>query len=106
MRDLKLIELYGYGLQTLNLTAEDLTATAASEYPATVLWAKALHAAVPEADGIVWMSRQFNTSKAMMLFGDRVESGALTSLEVHPLASGEGLDLLRHCANEAGISIL
>jgi hypothetical protein len=105
-RDLNLIELYGHGLQRLGLTAEQLTATPAFEYQRTVVWARALHTAIPGADGIVWMSRQFNTSKALMLFGDRVKNGVLTPLEVHPLASGEGLDLLRHCANEAGISIL
>lgn len=104
--DLTLIELHGYGLKRLDLHPNDLTSTAPDEYPRTVAWAKALHAAAPRAQGLVWMSHQFNTSRAVMLFGDRVDESALMPSPPIPLSSGAGLSIVQRCANEAGITIL
>lgn len=106
VRDLKLIELHGFGLKRLGLHPNELTSTDASEYPRTVAWAEAFHAAVPEADGLVWMSHQFNTSRALMLFGDRMREGDLVAGPVIPLSFGAGLDIGERSANAAGITIV
>jgi RES domain len=49
--------------------AQDVTASPASTYGETVAWAQAAHAA--GLDGLVWMSRMCNDTKAYVFFGDR-----------------------------------
>ena len=49
--------------------AVDVTASPASTYGETVAWAQAAHAA--GLDGLVWMSRMCNDTKAYVVFGDR-----------------------------------
>lgn len=105
-RDLHLIELHGHGLKRLNLHPHELTSTDPTEYVSTVAWAKALHDASKEADGLVWMSHQFNTQRAVMLFGDRVAESDLHGSSPLPLSFGAGLDTVERCANEAGIVIV
>jgi hypothetical protein len=61
--------LHGTGLRRLKVTAAELTSSPASSYAATVIWAEAAHKA--GLDGLVWMSRQCNDTKAYVFFGDR-----------------------------------
>jgi hypothetical protein len=65
---LRLGVLHGTGLRRLKVTAGELTAGRASSYATTVLWAEAAHDA--GLDGLVWMSRQCNDTKAYVFFGD------------------------------------
>jgi hypothetical protein len=102
-RPLVLIELLGHGLRRLGLVAEELTSTGAPEYPRTVTWAQRLHEAEPSADGIVWMSRQFNAAQALMLFGDRIEQRELDVSEPLNLSRGRGFTLIENAANAADI---
>ncbi len=104
--DLRLIELCGTGLQKLRLLPEEITSTRPSEYPRTVQWAKALHAAASDAHGLVWMSHQFNTSKALILFGDRIDESTLVAGAPVALAVGSGRLLLEHAIRSAGLSII
>lgn len=71
-RPLRLIQLRGYGLSKLGLTRAQLIDSAADQYAATRAWAAALYARAPEADGLIWMSRQHDASEAIVLFGTRV----------------------------------
>lgn len=71
-RPLRLGILHGLGLRTLRVTADQVTGSAASTYDRTVLWSKAAHQA--GLDGLVWMSRQCNDTKAYVFFGDRCAS--------------------------------
>lgn len=105
-RDLQLIELHGYGLKRLGLHPNELTSTDPTEYAQTLAWAKSFHGAVPDADGLVWMSHQFNTSRALMLFGDRVDEADLSAGSPLPLMFGTGLEAVERSANEAGITVL
>ena len=106
-RDLSLVELFGSGLTRLGVRADHLTATGANTYPKTVAWAKALHAALPDVDGLVWMSCRFNTAKAVVLFADRISA---SDLAVHgaplPLVSGAGRRLVNEAADHADIDIV
>jgi hypothetical protein len=106
-RDLRLIDLFGFGLRRLEVRADELTSTESADYPATVLWAKAFHAAFADVDGLAWMSRQFNAAKAVVLFGDRVAAGDLQPLAPPlPLAFGPGRTRVDSAANRAGIAIV
>jgi hypothetical protein len=68
-RDLRVAVLHGTALRRLKVTAGELTSSPASTYSATVRWAQAAHDA--SFDGLVWMSRQCNDTKAYVFFGDR-----------------------------------
>jgi hypothetical protein len=106
-RDLSLIELFGSGLPRLGVRADQLTATGPNVYAKTVEWAKALHAAVSGADGLVWMSCRFNVAKALVLFADRVSSSELAvDGAVHPLISGEGRRFVNEAADRADIDLV
>ncbi len=106
-RDLRLVQLHGFGLQRLEIRPKNLTDTESSEYPRTNAWAQALHAALPHVDGLLWMSRQFNSAKALVLFGDRVAAGVLEMVAPPlPLRLGRGRDLVDRAANDAGIGVV
>lgn len=106
-RDLTLVALYGFGLRRLGVKARELTDTEASAYPQTVPWAEALHRAAPSADGLVWMSRQYNAQEAVVLFGDRVEDGELQLVgEPRPLITGPGRRVLDAAANLCDVAIV
>lgn len=75
-RDLRLAQFAGGGLRRLGARSATLTDTDADTYADTVRWAEAAwtHRG---CDGILWMSRHWNTSRAIVLFGDRVRSSWL-----------------------------
>jgi hypothetical protein len=68
-QSLRLGVLHGTGLRRLKVTANELTSSPASSYASTVRWAAAAHDV--GLDGLVWMSRQCNDTKAYVFFGDR-----------------------------------
>jgi hypothetical protein len=68
-RPLSLVALHGIGLRAIGLWPRELTDTDASEYHRTVRWAKTFHSHPFGVDGLVWMSRQFNTHKAASFVG-------------------------------------
>ncbi len=106
-RDLRLIQLHGYGLRRLGITRAQLIDSEADAYPVTTRWASALHALCVDADGLVWISRQHDTSRSLVLFGDRVDRASLSIDEVPlPLALGAGFEMVQAAAEKAGITIL
>lgn len=106
-RDLTLVALHGFGLRRLGVRATELTDTEAGEYPHTVRWAKALHRAEPMADGLTWMSRQHDSQKAIIVFGDRVSSDELRlQWGPRPLITGPGRRILDAAANLCDIAIV
>lgn len=81
-RELMLVQLHSDGLRRLGVHARDVTDTDADQFPFTVEWALAAHAA--GADGVVWMSRQLNSVRAYCLFGDRVAASDLDPIPGDP----------------------
>ncbi len=68
-QQLRVAVLHGTALRRLKVTAGELTSSPASSYATTVRWAQAGHDA--GVDGLAWMSRQCNDTKAYVFFGDR-----------------------------------
>jgi hypothetical protein len=103
-RDLKLADLTSEGLHRLKVPKEELIASPAREYPSTALWAQALHHWLDDLDGLVWMSRQRDRDRALLLFGDRLH-GVLSGTRVGgPLARNSSLrDAVLAAALRAGI---
>lgn len=107
-RDLTLVDLTSDGLRRLGLTRGPLIDSDGRSYPQTAAWARALHAHPAEVDGLVWVSRQRDTSLALVLFGDRVKISDLEAAPGRPplpLGFGPGLEAVAAAANRAGITI-
>lgn len=106
-RPLRLAQLHGYGLRRLGIGRRDLLESEAVAYPATRLWAQALHQSDETLDGLVWVSRQYDTSLALVLFGDRVRRAELEIAESPlPLHLGPGWSWIARSAEKAGITLL
>lgn len=80
-QDLKLAAFHSTGLRRLGLYASMLTDTFPAEYAHTALWAQ--RAWEVGAEGVAYVSRQLNTSRAYCFFGDRVPLGAVRVLDQH-----------------------
>ncbi|WP_158726492.1 RES domain-containing protein [Tomitella fengzijianii] len=104
-RRLRLASLRGLGLRRLGIEARHVTDTAASEYPRTVAWAQAAHAA--GFDGVAWTSRKCNDARAVVLFGDRC-AGALRQDPSfgRMFQSGPGLDWLIEVCSPLRVDVL
>lgn len=107
-RDLTLVDLTSPGLRRLELTHRELIDSDPRSYRTTAWWAQTLHDHPTQPDGLLWVSRQHNTSRALMLFGDRVPLEDLTAApDAVPLTlgAGEGLAAVCLAANRAGITV-
>ena len=106
-RDLRLAQLHGHGLRRVGVSRNELIECEAAGYARTRRWAEALHRCPAEPDGLIWVSRQHDTSRAVVLFGDRVDRDNLeVSQPPVPLAWGPGLDRVHEAAEAAGILVI
>jgi hypothetical protein len=106
-RDLNLAQLFGFGLRRLGVTRQKLIEASDQQYRRTNAWARALHGCDEKIDGLVWVSRQNDDVRSVVLFGDRVPSSALRNVGTSlPLYDGPGYDLVRGAADRAGILIV
>lgn len=76
-RDLKLADLGSVALRKLGVQRKQLIDTEKDQYPKTRSWAEAIHAKHKDIQGLSWISRQDDSARAVMLFGDRIPKGAL-----------------------------
>jgi len=105
--ELLLVDLSGHGLRRLGLSRAQLLETDASDYLRTAQWAQALHRCNGAIQGLMWISRQFDRSTAMVFFGDRIDPAALqVELEALPLDRGAGYREVQRIATEARIAII
>ena len=106
-RDLKLADLGSVALRKLGVPRKQLIDTEKDQYPNTRQWAEAIHAQHPDIRGLSWISRQDDSARAVVLFGDRIPKGTLQqvgdsrSLLQDEQAYAELLDL----ANRIGVDI-
>lgn len=112
-RDLQLAMLHSTGLDRLRLRNTQLIDTLPSRYPDTLLWGQALYDLSLHLDGIVWMSRRYNSIRACVLFGStrndkRVENSDLVldlAQSFATLAFGDGYDLIVDTCTAADVLI-
>jgi len=109
-RDLRLVRLHGSGLGRLRVTHEELIESSSRQYPRTAAWGQALYDHAANYDGLVWRSRQFNDSYALMLWGTRVDRfNDLDIDEESPplsLYAGPGYDEVQELAAEREITVV
>lgn len=72
--ELQLIDLSNVALRRLGISRKQIIDTEKEHYPVTREWAQALHQQHPSAQGLSWISRQDDSARAVMLFGDRIPS--------------------------------
>lgn len=91
MRDINIADLSGHGLRRLGLDRSKLLETGAWSYADTARWAEAIHRFDDSVNGIIWVSRQFDTAKALLAFGDRLKEADLAMIgEPERLDQGGG----------------
>jgi RES domain-containing protein len=110
-RDLHLVKFHSDGLRRLGVEPFEIIETEAASYAETIPWGAAAHASVIDGgrpDGIVWMSRQFNAERAVMLFGKRVKRAELELVSAFPVAlfSERGREIALEAAERAGITVV
>ena len=79
-RDLRLVELRNVTLGNWGISRRDLITSSPALYGQTVLWAKAIHRDIPNAEGLVWTSNQCDPDDACLFFGDRVVESDFTAI--------------------------
>ncbi|KHN52881.1 hypothetical protein OI70_18950 [Dickeya fangzhongdai] len=77
---LQLVDLASVPLRKLGVTRKQLIDTEKEQYPVTRQWAEAIYRQCPQAQGLSWVSRQDDSARAVVLFGDRVPAGVLQVL--------------------------
>lgn len=107
-KDLTLVDLRTKALRKLGITRAQLIDTEKSDYPFTRSWAEAIHAQCPAAQGLLWVSRQDDAARAIVLFGDRVGTSPLTptSSSVDILAHGPTYTDLLKLAGAIGVHLI
>lgn len=106
-RPLRVAQLAGAGLRRIGVRRRDLIDGGPGTDTTTARWAAALHDCSAAPDGLTWTSRQDDTARACVLFGDRVDPGTLApiSAPIH-LDVAPGLDLVEQAATDAGITVI
>jgi len=105
---LTLADLTSKPLRKLGVTRRQLIDTEKDQYSNTRRWAQAIHAQHPDVQGLRWTSRQDDSARAVMLFGDRIADNLLhqtqepRSLLGHEQAYGEVLALAAIIGVEIG----
>ena len=72
-RTLKLVELRNPTLNNWGIEQVALIGSDRELYHKTALWAAAIYNDFPEAEGLIWTSRQCDPDDAMLFFGGRVD---------------------------------
>ncbi len=102
---LVLLPLFAPQQAQLGFSSQELTVSPPALYPNTTGWASALWEAYPQAQGLLWASRQYNPDGCILLFGDRVDAEDV--LVLHRTAAATAyLAHLHALAREGGIRIL
>lgn len=90
-REVRLLRLSGFSYRELRVDRGEVSAAGGIDYEKTVLWGQAAHDA--GLDGIVWMSRHHDSSRAYVLYQPgtvQARPGSLIQDFTHP----DGLDWL------------
>ena len=106
-RSLRLASLFTPDLMRWGVTRDQLIDTPKTAYAQTVLWARALHAADPALDGLIWTSRRCDPALCLLLFGDRLAAADLDVLDCLAVRHDAALVTEIHdFARRAGITII
>ncbi|HCM1977419.1 TPA: RES family NAD+ phosphorylase [Salmonella enterica subsp. houtenae serovar 47:z36:-] len=105
---LQLADLASVPLRKLGVTRRQLIDTEKDQYPATRKWAEAIYQQYPQVQGLSWISRQDDSARAVVLFGDRIAQNALISHDPSRslLEDGDAYDAVLDLAERIGVSVI
>ena len=106
LRTVHLAKLKGNDLARLNVRRALLLETDETTYLATVQWARAIHAANPAFDGLLWVSHQQDDAESMLFFGDRVFPTDLQERNAIDLGTPGGLDFADRVGADMNVTII
>lgn len=108
VQPLKVVDLASVPLRKLGITRKQLIDTEKDQYPATRKWAESLHRQCPDAQGLSWVSRQDDSARAVVLFGDRIPAGALRPQGASSslVDDGNAYDTVLDLAERIGVHIV
>ena len=93
-------------LMKLGIARNQLIDTPASEFSDTRRWSAALHRKDAATHGMVWESRAYPSSLAVMFFGDRVPPGALSVVNTVRIDADPSLAMrFKALADRSGITL-
>lgn len=107
MNPLSVALIAGAGLRRIDVRRRDLIEGGPDTHVDATRWAVALHDSPVGPAGLAWRSRQDDTARAYVFFGDRVSDADLIALSA-PIALSivPGLDLVEQAASDAGITVI
>ncbi|KGD92867.1 MULTISPECIES: RES family NAD+ phosphorylase [Rhizobium/Agrobacterium group] len=106
-RDLPLAALFAPDLKLWGIDRGQIIDTPKSSYARTVLWAKAIHKARPDLDGMIWTSRQCDPERCLVLFEDRIGEDDFEVIEEIDVGKDDDFLLeMRRFGQRAGITII
>lgn len=105
-RTLKLAELHDPGLRALGLDPNQVSNTDAICYHRTIAFAQAIVDDNPNLDGLVWMSRRYNTDKTYLLWRRPGRKSPVTISHVTTFADPDTEQRLLDLCRTANITIV
>ena len=107
-QNLRLIDLGTIALHKLGIKRTHLIDTTKAFYPRTRRWAEAFYRQFPKAQGLRWTSRQDDHAFALVLFGTRVKTTELFSVQSRlPLSeTGEAILPVLELALRLGVTFV
>lgn len=94
-------------LMKLGVARNQLIDTPAREFPDTQRWSAALHRKDAVTHGMVWESRAYPSSLAMMFFGDRVPPGSWSVVSTAGIDADPSLALrFKALADRSGVTLI
>jgi hypothetical protein len=105
-RTMTLVSLRSPDLLNWAITRNSLIASSPKLYSQTAAWAKAIHDAFANADGLVWTSNKCDPDSAYLFFGGRVSAGDFTITTTrHGATDPTFLSDVRNAGSRGGITI-
>ncbi|OYO29048.1 RES family NAD+ phosphorylase [Janthinobacterium sp. PC23-8] len=106
--ELMLADLRNTALRKLGIERRQLIDTEKDRYPSTREVAVAIHTQRPDAQGLLWTSRQDDSAKAVVLFGNRIMPGTLqlAALSRDLLTDAATYDAVLSLAERIGVDIV
>ena len=94
-------------LMKLGVARNQLIDTPSREFPDTRRWSAALHRRDTVTQGMVWESRAYPSSLAMMFFGDRVPPGSLSVVSSTRIDADPALAMrFKALADRSGVTLI
>jgi hypothetical protein len=106
-RALRLAPMFNQNLAIVGQSRQTMIEShGTASYKETCAWAEAIHRDIPDADGLLWTSRQQDETLAMLLFGTRVRPSDLEVVSSEAIDHGPGRQWVSDVARTYRIDLI